>query len=67
MMYDEFFGIEDNEDTVSINGWIAEVLGRMPEAGDSFKYENLEVEILKTESHRVSLIKVVIKNDENQD
>ncbi len=56
----EFFGIECEEDVYSISGWAALILGRMPESGDRFEYEHLEIEITAAESHRVSALKVKI-------
>ncbi len=49
----EFFDIKPEEDAVSISGWVAELLGRMPEAGDSFSYDGLSMEVTATENHRI--------------
>ena len=56
----EFFSIECEEDVYSISGWTALILGRMPQTGDRFEYEHLEIEITAAESHRVSALKVKI-------
>ena len=63
--FTEFFGIDDDPEIYSISGWSAKMLGRMPEAGDTFSFENLNVEILEAENHRVTeLIVEVAKSDE---
>lgn len=58
--FTEFFGLKDQEEIFSISGWAAEILGRMPEVGDSFSFENLKVEVTVAENHRIGEIKVSI-------
>ncbi len=61
--FDEFcdrFDIEAESDNVSVGGWAMEQLGKIPEDGDSFDYENLSVTVSQTESHRVTQITVLI-------
>ena len=55
----DFFDIEAESENISVGGWAMECLGKIPESGDYFEYENLKVSILETDSHRVTLIKVV--------
>ena len=63
----DFFEIEDEEnDNVSVGGWVMEKLSQMPENGDNFSYENLEITVTETESHRVTEILVVIKETEEE-
>ena len=37
-----------------------EQLSKIPETGDSFSYENLQIEITETDTHRVLTIKVKV-------
>ena len=53
-----YFGIETESDNVSLGGWVTEILGRIPEKGDSFEYGPLGIEVVKTDSHRVVQVKV---------
>ena len=63
----DFFEIEDEEnDNVSVGGWVMEKLSQMPENGDNFSYENLEITVTETESHRVTEILVVIRETEEE-
>ena len=63
----DFFEIEDEEnDNVSVGGWVMEKLSQMPENGDNFCYENLEITVTETESHRVTEILVVIRETEEE-
>ena len=47
----EFFELDTNEDIVSttVNGWLTEVCGNIPEVGYSFSYENLTVTVTKAD------------------
>ncbi len=70
--FDEFcdrFDIKAESDSVSVGGWAMEQLGKIPEDGDSFEYENLSLTVSETESHRVTKMTVLIneKEDESED
>ena len=47
----EFFELDANEDIVSttVNGWLTEVCGNIPEVGYAFDYENLTVTVTKAD------------------
>lgn len=49
----ELFGKEDPFEVSSVSGWIIEQLGKSPEVGDSFEYEDLYVSVTKVDRHRV--------------
>ncbi len=55
----EFFDIEIESESITINGWIMEQLERIPTCGDKFTYENLDITVSETDFHRVSTIVVV--------
>ena len=55
----DFFDIEAESESISVGGWAMECLGKIPEEGDEFEYENLKISILETDSHRVTLVKVI--------
>ena len=40
-------------DYTTVGGWSLEMLGHIPEAGESFEYENLKVTVLLMEDQRV--------------
>ena len=56
-----FFEIEAESDSVSVGGWVMEQLGGIPEQGDSFTFEDLDVLIIDAESRRANRIRVVKK------
>ena len=55
-----FFDIEVEAESVSVSGWVAEMLEKIPESNDSFKFENLKITVSATDSHRASLLKVEV-------
>lgn len=55
----QFFDVDIESDSVTVNGWIMEELDKIPACGDKFSYENLDVTITETDFRRVSTIEVV--------
>ena len=55
----ERFPIGEGFDSVTVNGWVLEVLGHLPEVGDAFDCEGLRVTVEAVENRRVETIKVV--------
>ncbi len=60
----EYFGIEDDTDSSTINSWIVKKLGKVPRQGDSFDYENITVVVNATFRHRVTGVDVTINAKE---
>jgi len=61
----DLFGIKDEEsDANTIAGWVMEQIGRVPEVGDRFQAEGLDVTVTQMDHRRVMEIKVVILNPE---
>ena len=57
----DLFTLRDDDTTAStISGWVMERIGRVPEPGDRFVAENLDVTVTKVEHRRVMEIKVVV-------
>ena len=61
-----FFDIQIESDSSTLNGWIAEKLDKVPEKGEQFTYNTLQITVTETDSHRVmsALIKVVKPKEE---
>ncbi len=49
----ERFQIDGEADSSTVSGWVVERLGKIPDEGDRFQYENLSVTVLKADSKRV--------------
>ena len=52
----ELFPIPETFDSVTVNGWVLEVLGRFPQPGDAFDYGELHIVVEKVAKRRVEQI-----------
>ena len=57
----EKFDISEEFDVMTASGWVMNVLGRIPNEGDSFVYKNLDVTVLSMDEKRVGKISIVVK------
>lgn len=55
------------EDNATVNGWVIDILGKVPETGDSFDYENLSVEVSEVDGRRATEIKLIVHPIEDDD
>ncbi len=57
----EFFELDKNEEieSTTVNGWLAEQLGGIPEVGDTLTYENLTIRVEKADEQMTEEISVV--------
>ncbi|QAT43808.1 HlyC/CorC family transporter [Aminipila luticellarii] len=63
----DFFGLEYEEmDITTANGWVVVNLDKLPEAGDSFEYENLKVRVIKADGKRALEINVAVMPRETE-
>ena len=58
-MYD-LFQVTGECDAATVSGWVLEQLGRVPEPGDHFAWQDLDVTVTRAEHHRVLEIRVVV-------
>ena len=56
----------NNSTNVKKVRWVLEELGRVPEPGDRFTWENLDVTVTRAEHHRVLEIRVVVLEEEKE-
>jgi CBS domain containing-hemolysin-like protein len=58
----EFFELEKDEqiESTTLNGWISERCGCIPEVGFSFTYENLTITVTEAEELRALAVKIVV-------
>ena len=57
----KLFDIEDEEtDSATLSGWTAEQFDRIPVHGEDFIYANLKVEVLKSDTKKVDLVKITV-------
>ena len=60
--------IGDAYESVTVNGWVLEVLGHLPQPGDAFDYGDLHVTVQKVARRRVEQIRIDrIQTDETKE
>lgn len=62
----ELLDIDKELDVVTVSGWVMDELARIPEVGDAFHYENVDVTVLAMDGKRVEKIKVVVTPDSEE-
>ena len=65
-MYD-LFQVKGTCDAATVSGWVMEQVGRVPEVGDHFQAEGLDVTVTKVEHRRVLEIQVRTLDDQKDD
>jgi CBS domain containing-hemolysin-like protein len=60
----EHLPIRDDFESVTVNGWVMEVLGHLPQPGDAFDYGDLHVTVERVASRRVEQIRIHRKHTE---
>ena len=55
----DLFSLQGEQDATTVSGWVMEQLGRVPQVGDSFTAEGLEVNVTRMDHHRLLEIRVV--------
>ena len=55
----DLFSIKDDSDASTVSGWVIEQLGRLPQAGDHFTSDGLEVTVTRVDHRRVLEIQVL--------
>lgn len=65
-MYD-LFEVKGTCDAATVSGWVMEQIGRVPEEGDHFQAEGLDVMVTKVENRRVIEIRVEVLPEESQE
>ena len=64
-MYD-LFQVKGTCDAATVSGWVMEQVGRVPEVGDHFQAEGLDVTVTKVEHRRVLEIQVRVLEEETK-
>jgi CBS domain containing-hemolysin-like protein len=62
----KFFNLTGEVESSTVSGWIMDMLGKIPEEGDSFTYENIVVTVHKAEQRRVLECIVAVNNDTSE-
>ncbi len=62
----DLFAIKGECDANTISGWVMEQIGRIPEEGDQFTSDGLDVTVTKVDHRRVLEIRVVVRPEEEE-
>mgnify|MGYP005966922295 CR=1 FL=1 len=54
----DFFHLKTDSEMVSVSGWVMERCGGVPESGDRFTYDDLDVLVVKVDHHRIEELRV---------
>lgn len=57
------FDMDVDCDASTVNGWIIDTLGRIPQVGEAFTYDRLLVTITKADARHVLEIRVAVRSD----
>lgn len=61
----DIFPIPQNYDCVTVNGWVLEVMGRFPQAGETFDYDKMHVTVEKVAKRRVEQIRIELISEKS--
>ncbi|MCH5148975.1 MAG: HlyC/CorC family transporter [Clostridiales bacterium] len=63
----EKFGLRDIEtDSVTVGGWVIDLLGKIPDEGDEVTFANLQITVTKTEARRINELKIIVLPEEEE-
>ena len=60
------FSDEVLDENATVNGWVLDNLGKIPQVGDEFEFENLSVKIIKVDGRRAAEIKLTVHPVEDE-
>ena len=63
----EQLGIDEEVEYATVNGWVQEVLGRIPAIGDEFVYQNLKVTVISADTKKVLEVNIEVLTIELDD
>lgn len=58
--------VREEFDSTTVGGWITEQLGKIPAAGETYAYENLEITVTKANNKRVLELKIKVNPAEEE-
>ncbi len=58
---------EDASDALTVNGWAMDVLGKIPEEGDSFETSGLTVEVIKMDGRRIDNLHILDNREDSSE
>ncbi len=65
--FSKFFELDIESESISVGGWVMEQMGKIPDVGDSFEWENVAVTVTEVDGQRVSQIKMIVTPEPDED
>ncbi|WP_130863563.1 HlyC/CorC family transporter [Bacilliculturomica massiliensis] len=63
----DLFGLSEERDATTVNGWAVEELDKLPEKGDRFVYRNLEAEVTDADGRKATELIITVHPVEDED
>ena len=64
---EDIFEIDEDTDVMTVNGWVMEIMGELPQLNANFEYENATVTVVEMDGNRVGKIKITLREIESED
>jgi len=56
--------IDDEIDALTVNGWLMDQLGRVPEMEDKVEYHNFEITVIEMDDKRIEKVRIIRTKEE---
>lgn len=67
-LFDNFdIPLDEDIDALTVNGWVMDILGRIPKEGDSFEQHGLTVRVLKMDGRRIENLHILDQREPDGD
>ena len=63
----ETLDMDSDFEAITVGGWVMEILEKIPSTGESFSYQNLQVQVLKMMGRRIEQVEIVLLPEESKD
>ena len=63
----QFYDMDLETDSIVIGGWVMEMLGKIPEVGDSFTHERLTVTVAEVDGHSAAWVDVALAPEQTEE
>ncbi len=63
----ETLDMDSDFEAITVGGWVMEILEKIPSTGESFTYQNLQVQVLKMMGRRIEQVEIILLPEESKD
>lgn len=58
-----YLGLKDSPEALTVGGWVIDELGGLPQEGDQFTYQKMQISVLKRIKNKVEKVHILITGD----